>query len=200
MPLLTVIAYAVASGKGRRLFRIDLLGSLAIAVLPVAAWFGLLYARFGREALARIFGEQLIDRAVAGHDVRRAWWLYLVWAPVSVMPWLLLLPALRLPTRAPFGLARSRGEAPTVLFTLAFLVPVLPSSSIGCPEEHPYPRPLPGFAVLLALAAPVGARRQVSTGSICSPRRAVAPHLHPAAPAPASGGVGSLHAFRRPRR
>ena len=97
MPLLTAITYAVASGRGRRLFRIDLVASLAVAVLPVAAWLGLLYGRFGEDVIARIFGEQLVERAVAGHDSHRGWWLYLVWAPLSLMPWLLLLPALRLP-------------------------------------------------------------------------------------------------------
>ena len=83
MPLLTVIAYAFASGRGRRLLRIDFLASLAVAVVPVAAWFGLLYARFGREVIARIFGEQLVERAVAGRDAQRGWWLYLVWAPLE---------------------------------------------------------------------------------------------------------------------
>ena len=208
MPLLTVIAYAVASGQGRRLLRIDLLASLAVAVLPVAAWFGLLYARFGREVIARIFGEQLVERAVAGRDAQRGWWLYLVWAPLSFMPWLLLLPALRLPQirAALFGPRPIdwRRLPRTVLFTLSFLVPSFLLLNLVAQKNIQYLAPLlPGFAVLLALAyrrlEPAAPRLFDRLYLFLAGMRARDARLHPGGASPhAAIGVGDGHAFRRP--
>ena len=208
MPLLTVIAYALASGRGRRLLRIDLLASLAVAVLPVAGWFGLLYARFGRDVIARIFGEQLVERAVAGRDAQRGWWLYLVWAPMSFMPWLLLLPALRLPQlrAALFGPGPIDWRRPprTVLFTLSFLVPSFLLLNLVAQKNIQYLAPLlPGFAVLLALAyrrlEPAAPRLFDRLYLFLAACALVTPVVHPGGAGPdAAIGMGDGQAFRRP--
>jgi 4-amino-4-deoxy-L-arabinose transferase-like glycosyltransferase len=94
IPLLSLAAYVAATRRLRLLVRADVLASLAMLLLPVLLWIADLHATFGDRAFEMIFGEQILERAVSGRDAHRSIWEYLAWLALTLMPWLLLLPAL----------------------------------------------------------------------------------------------------------
>jgi 4-amino-4-deoxy-L-arabinose transferase-like glycosyltransferase len=92
MPVLTVAAFHIASRNWRRLLRIDFQASILIAAALIVGWLLVVYLTFGERAIALIFDQQLIERAVEGRDSHNEWWLYLVLLPITLLPWLLLAP------------------------------------------------------------------------------------------------------------
>lgn len=158
MPLLAVIVYALVARRPRLLIRGDVLVSLGVMALPVAAWFALLYVNFGGNPIDLIVREQLIERAVSGRDAQRAWWLYLVGTPALFMPWLLLTPVLLV---SRYRAAIFGGEAatqasqprPDIRLLLIFLAVSFILLNAVAQKNIPYLLPiLPGLAVFLAIA------------------------------------------------
>ncbi len=92
IPLLSLIAFAGATRDLRVLLRRDMLASLLPMLLPVLAWFAILYSNFGTDAFDLIFNEQIVDRVAEGRDSSRPFHLYPLWIAFTLLPWLLLAP------------------------------------------------------------------------------------------------------------
>jgi 4-amino-4-deoxy-L-arabinose transferase-like glycosyltransferase len=158
IPVLAIVAYLVITRRLRLLVRIDVASSLVPMLLPVLAWLFSIYATFGDRIFDAIFGEQILERALSGRDAHRPWWLYPLWIGWTLMPWLLLAPALfdrRIRGAAFSGpaIAESERRLPGFRLILPYLAVCIVLLGLTAQKNIHYLLPLvPALMVLVAIA------------------------------------------------
>jgi len=155
MPLLSLAAYLAATRRLRLILRADILGSLVLGLLPAVAWLVHLHATFGSRVFKVIFSQQILERALWGRDAHRSFWEYPPWLAWTLMPWLLLLPALFAP-RIRTIVRRSFADsphAPGLRLILPMLAATMVILGLVAQKNIHYLLPLvPGLMVLIAIA------------------------------------------------
>ena len=155
IPLLSLAAYLAATRRLRLILRADILASLAILLLPVLVWIAHLHATFGSRVFEMIFGEQILERVRGGRDSHRSFWEYPPWLALTLMPWLLLLPALfvgRLRNAVLAGFSNGV-RSPGLRLILPMLAATMVLLGLVAQKNIHYLLPLvPALMVLLAIA------------------------------------------------
>jgi 4-amino-4-deoxy-L-arabinose transferase-like glycosyltransferase len=134
--------------RGRARYFAALLAALALGVAIALAWAIPAAIHGGPEYSHAIFLSQTFDRirgVKTGTHAQPFWW-YIVWLPVMLLPWPLVLRGRFEAMRA---LLRQRGAR----LALAWILPtVVAFSLIGGKQAHYLLPLLPGFALLFAVA------------------------------------------------
>lgn len=143
-PVGGIVAAALVTRRGRRLFVRDFALSLLACGGVVAVWFLALLVVFGWSALVNIVEVQIVERAVNSVDGRKPWTTYLTATLPILLPWALLAPAL-------IG-ARLRRDPALITWAVFTLVALLVMQSVAQKSAKYLFPVLPPMALFLALA------------------------------------------------
>lgn len=143
-PVGGAIAAAVLTGRARRLRSGGFALSLLVAATLVAGWFAALLAAFGWPAMVNIVEVQLVERALESVDGRKPWTTYITALPLILLPWLVLVPALR-----GAGLRQDRAALLWAAYTIVALVVMQSVAQKSAKYLFPV---LPPLALYLAIA------------------------------------------------
>ncbi len=145
LPLLVVVAYAVVSGRGRRLWHPALATGALAAVAVVLPWALMLASRGQADLLWEGWVRQTVLRSIAPWDHVAPWWYFLREFWIDMAPWSLFVPlALALP-------GRDDDERRLDRLAVVWILVVLVVFSIPASKRSPYILPLsPAVAILVA--------------------------------------------------